>query len=230
MISHSQVSFPIRTKNSFDLKTKKFGKKKKEKEKIRTYPSASTSIEDEYTKLMRREATKKYYKEKAKAERIAKKQRPIEISKQDRYDLKFSPIFSSSFAKQDQKKKEEPKCVAMNLPLEIFIKIVEYATQETALALSLTCQKWYDWLTDGGSVYIDRAWRRSRNNTHPYLKKQKNGVCERIYTIRKMKPKPIWYRECDMCFKKSTTNSWNFGNELVKTCYNCMMMYKVKYT
>ncbi|PKK62460.1 RIO1-domain-containing protein [Rhizophagus irregularis] len=57
---------------------------------------------------------------------------------QERYDLKFSPIFSSSFAKQDQKNKEVPKCVAMKLPLEIFIKIVEYATQETALALSLT--------------------------------------------------------------------------------------------
>jgi hypothetical protein len=174
---------------------------------------------------MRREATRKYYKEKARAERIAKKQRQIEIAKQDRYDLKFSPIFSSSLVKLDQKKEEEPRCVAMNLPLEIFIKIVEYATQETTLALSLTCQKWHDWLTDEGNAYIDRAWRRSRKNTHRHRRKPKTGVCERIYTIRKMKPKPDWYRECDMCFKKSNTNSWNFGNKVVKTCYNCKMMY-----
>src|SRR5437762_7138437 len=116
---------------------------------------------------MRREATRKYYKEKAMAERNAKKQRPIEIAKQDRYDLKFSPIFYSSLVKRNQKK-EEPKCLAMSLPLEIFVKIVEYATQETTLALSLTCQKWHGWLTDGKSAYMDRAWRRSRKNTHPH--------------------------------------------------------------
>jgi len=115
----------------------------------------------------------------------------------------------------------------MRLPLEILVKIVEYSTAETTLALTLTCQKWYNWLTDGKSAYIDRTWRRSRKNTHPRRRKPKTGACEMIYTIQKMKPKPEWYLECDMCYKKSNIMKWKFRNSVVNTCYNCKKMYEV---
>ncbi|CAB5334743.1 unnamed protein product [Rhizophagus irregularis] len=122
---------------------------------------------------------------------------------------------------------ETSTCAAMRLPLEILVKIVEYSTAETTLALTLTCQKWYNWLTDEQSVYIDRAWHRSRKNTRPRRRKPKNEVREMIHTIQKMKPKPGWYFECDMCYKKSNVMKWKFGNILVNTCYNCKKMYEV---
>lgn len=165
------------------------------------------------------ELVQKFYREKKSAELET---RPIkELS-----DNIIRPTFSFSTGKQTLEN-DDSTCVAMRLPLEILVKIVEYSTAETTLALTFTCQKWYNWLTDGESAYIDRAWHRSRKNTHLRRRKPKNGVREMIHTIQKMKPKPEWFYECDMCYKKSNVMKWQFGNSLVNTCYNCKKMYEV---
>jgi hypothetical protein len=177
---------------------------------------------DESTVQNKRESVQKFYREKKSADLEA---RPIKVVKKELNDNIIRPYFSFSINKQPLKN-DDSKCVAMRLPLEIFVKIVEYSTAETTLALTFTCQKWYNWLTDG-SVYIDRTWRISRKNTYPRRRKPKNGVREMIHTIQKMKPKPDWYFECDMCYKKSNVMKWQFGNSLVNTCYNCKKMYEV---
>src|SRR5436305_4552179 len=172
---------------------------------------------------IKKEADQKYYQEKTRVELEVKKQRSTEVVKQEQCDRIICPIFPFSLDKQPSKN-DDSKCIAIRLPLEIFIKIVEFSTAETTFALAFTCQKWYYWLTDRKSAYIDLAWRRSRKNTHPRRRRPKPGVCEMFYTIQKMKPKPEWYIECDMCYKKSNIMKWMFRNKLVKTCYNCMKM------
>lgn len=171
----------------------------------------------------KRESVQKLYQGKKSGEL---KVNPIKDVKKDLCDNIIRPNFSFSNDKQPLRN-DTSTCVAMRLPLEILVKIVEYSTAETTLALTLTCQKWYNWLTDEKSAYIDRAWHRSRKNTRPRRRKPKNEVREMIYTIQKMKPKPGWYFECDMCYKKSNVMKWKFGNILVNTCYNCKKMYEV---
>ncbi|CAI2175073.1 2706_t:CDS:2, partial [Funneliformis geosporum] len=147
----------------------------------------------------------------------------VEIIKRD---LKFRPNYYS--LNKQPLKNDESKCVAMKLPLEILVMIAENSTAETLLALTLTCQKWYNWLTEIDSTYIGRVWCRSRNNSHSDRKGSKAGKCELIYTIQKMKPKPSWLHECDMCYKKSNILTWNFRGSLINTCYSCKKMYEVK--
>ncbi|CAG8545078.1 3227_t:CDS:2 [Funneliformis mosseae] len=168
----------------------------------------------------------KFYHETLRAEPSSKEQRQVEITKQDRFELKIRPNYSS--INKLPLKNDESNCIAMKLPPEILLMIAENSTAETTLALTLTCQKWYNWLTDMDSTYIGRVWRRSRNNSHPDHKEPKTGKCEMIYTIQKMRPKPSWLHECDMCYKKSSIMTWNFRGRPINTCYSCKKMYEVK--
>ncbi|GBB87316.1 hypothetical protein RclHR1_13750001 [Rhizophagus clarus] len=169
------------------------------------------------------ELAQQFYREKKNPELETK---PIKAIKKELNDNVTRPTFSFSTSKQSLKNNDYT-CIAMRLPLEIFVKIVEYSTAETTLALTFTCRKWYIWLTDEKSAYIDQAWRRSRKNTHPRRRKPKNGVREMVHTIQKMKPKPEWFYECDMCYKKSNVMKWQFRDSLVRTCYNCKKMYEI---
>ncbi|PKY43203.1 hypothetical protein RhiirA4_398407 [Rhizophagus irregularis] len=159
--------------------------------------------EDQSIVQNKRESVQKFYRGKKSGEL---KVRPIKDVKKDLSDNIIRLNFSFSNDKQPLRN-DISTCAAMRLPLEILVKIVEYSTAETTLALMLTCQKWYNWLTDEQSP--------------------KNEVREMIHTIQKMKPKPGWYFECDMCYKKSNVMKWKFGNILVNTCYNCKKMYEV---
>ncbi|CAI2175303.1 2723_t:CDS:2 [Funneliformis geosporum] len=168
------------------------------------------------------EVDQKFHHEILRAE-LKPKESLVEIIKRD---LKFRPNYYS--LNKQPLKNDESKCVAMKLPLEILVMIAENSTAETLLALTLTCQKWYNWLTEIDSTYIGRVWCRSRNNSHSDRKGSKAGKCELIYTIQKMKPKPSWLHECDMCYKKSNILTWNFRGSLINTCYSCKKMYEVK--